>query len=349
MFEKLYAQGEMKVVCIGGSITEGAGARDKTNRWTTRLIKWLNTLPLGGTSFTEINAGIGGTESNLGLLRLKRDVLNLEPDIVFLEFAVNDMMLTEEESAKFYEGILYALSKMQKVPYVICAGMVCNHNKPTRAALHRKLAANYGLDFIDVKVGMDEQLGLAEPGVNLVRDRMFAKDNIHPSDEGYGFYFDYIKSQLSDESFKRPIPMVQSADFCKFTGRFLNAYEMDCEGDWAKIGEGDWNQENFARKGSGMVTTTAEGALRCRFNGTAFMLCHRIGRDYGKMVVTLDGGSKEIDLYYETDNQPVCWFKSFELEDKEHVLEIRALGTKNEKSTDTKVRIDSVIIPVAAE
>jgi lysophospholipase L1-like esterase len=304
---------------------------------------------LGGTSFTEINAGIGGTESNLGLLRLKRDVLNLEPDIVFLEFAVNDMTLTEEESAKFYEGILYALSKMQKVPYVICAGMVCNHNKPTRAALHRKLAANYGLDFIDVKVGMDEQLGLAEPGVNLVRDRMFAKDNIHPSDEGYGFYFDYIKSQLSDESFKRPIPMVQSEDFCKFTGRFLNAYEMDCEGDWAKIGEGDWNQENFGRKGSGMVTTTAEGALRCRFNGTAFMLCHRIGRDYGKMVVTLDGVSKEIDLYYETDNQPVCWFKSFELEDKEHVLEIRALGTKNEKSTDTKVRIDSVIIPVAAE
>ena len=113
--------------------------------------------------------------------------------------------------------------------------------------------------------------------------------------------------------------------------------------------QGDWNQENYGRKGSGMLTTTAEGVLRCRFNGTAYMLCHRIGRDYGKMVVTLDGVSKEMDLYYETDNQPVSWFNSFELEDKEHVLEIRSLGTKNEKSTDTKVRIDSVIVPVYTE
>ena len=346
MFEKLYAKGELKVVCIGGSITEGAGARDKTNRWTTRLVKWMNELPLGGTSFIEINAGIGGTGSDLGLLRLKRDVMNLEPDIVFLEFAVNDTGLEEAESAKFYEGILYSLSNMKKVPYVICAGMVCNHNKPTRAALHKRLAANYGLAFIDVKVGMDEQLGLAEPGVNLERDRMFARDNIHPSDEGYGFYFEYIKSQLSDDSFRKPMPLVQGEDFCKFTGHFLNAHEMECEGEWTMVGEGDWNQENYGRKGPGMLTTAAEGVLRCKFHGTAFMLCHRIGRDYGKMAVILDGVSKEMDLYYETDNQPVSWFHSFELEDKEHILEIHSLGIKNEKSTNTKVRIDSLIIPV---
>ena len=231
MFEKLYAKGELKVVCIGGSITEGAGARDKTNRWTTRLVKWMNELPLGGTSFVEINAGIGGTGSDLGLLRLKRDVMNLNPDIVFLEFAVNDTGMEEAESARFSEGILYALSNMQKVPYVICAGVVSNHNKPTRASLHRRLASNYGLVFIDVKEGMDEQLGLAEPGVNLVRDRMFARDNIHPSDEGYGFYFEYIKSQLSDDSFRKPMPLVQGENFCKFTGKFLNAHEMECEGE----------------------------------------------------------------------------------------------------------------------
>lgn len=349
MFEKLYAQGNLKVVCIGGSITEGAGAKDKTNRWTTRLVKWLNNLPLGGTTFTEINAGIGGTASDYGLLRLQRDVIVHEPDIVFLEFAVNDMELSEEESARFYEGILYALSGMKKVPYVICAGMVCNHNRSTRAALHKRLAANYGLRFIDVKVGMDEQLGLADPGVNLVRDRMFAKDNIHPSDEGYGFYFEYIKSQLSDDSFQYPHPIAPGSDFCKFTGRFMNAYEMEAEGDWTQVGEGDWNCENYGRKGPGMVTTAADAVLRCNFTGTAMMLCHRIGRDYGKMAVTLDGVTTEIDQYYQTDNQPVCWFRTFSLEDTEHTLEIRALGTKNEESLEAKTRVDAVIVPVAVE
>ena len=347
MFEKLYGQGNLKVVCIGGSITEGAGAVDKTNRWTTRLVKWLNSQPLGGTTFTEINSGIGGTASDYGLLRLQRDVIVHEPDIVFLEFAVNDMGLSEEKSARFYEGILHALSGMKKVPYVICGGMVCNHNRPTRASLHRKLAANYGLCFIDVKVGMDEQLGLAEPGVNLVRDRMFAKDNIHPSDEGYGFYFEYIKSQLSDDSFRRPHPIAPGSDFCRFTGRFINAYEMEAEGEWTQVGEGDWNCENYGRKGPGMATTATDAVLRCKFTGTAMMLCHRIGRDYGKMAVTLDGVKTEIDQYYQTDNQPVCWFYTFSLEDKEHTLEIRALGTKNEESTDTKTRVDAVIVPVA--
>lgn len=348
-FEKLYNQGDLKVVCIGGSITEGAGAVDKANRWTTRVIKWMNSLPLGGTTFKEINSGIGGTASDYGLLRLQRDVLSHEPDIVFLEFAVNDTELSEEESARFYEGILHALSRMEKVPYVICAGMVCNHNRPTRAALHKKLAANYGLRFIDVKVGMDEQLGLAEPGVNLVRDRMFARDNIHPSDEGYGFYAEYIQSQLSDDSFQKPHPIVPGIEFCKFTGRFMNACEMEAEGSWTKIGEGDWNLENYGRKGPGMVTAEANAVLRCTFNGTAVMVCHRIGRDYGKMTVTLDGVITEIDQYYQTDNQPVLWFRTFSLADTEHTLEIRALGTKNDRSTDCKTRVDAVIVPVAVE
>ena len=349
MFEKLYNQGELKVVCIGGSITEGAGAVDKTNRWTTRLVKWMNTLPLCGTTFVEINSGIGGTASDYGLLRLQRDLIMHEPDIVFLEFSVNDMDLTEEESARFYEGILHALSDMKKVPYVICAGMVNNHNNPTRAALHRKLAANYGLQFIDVKEGMDAQLGLAEPGVNLERDRMFAKDNVHPSDAGYGFYFEYIKSQLNDDCFRRPHPIAPGSDFCRFTGKFINAYEMECEGDWTQVGEGDWNCVNYGRKGPGMVTTSAGAVLRCKFNGPAVMVCHRIGRDYGKMTVTLDGVTTEIDQYYQTDNQPVCWFRTFSLEDTEHVLEIRALGTKNEKSTECKTRVDAVIVPLAVE
>ena len=98
-----------------------------------------------------------------------------------------------------------------------------------------------------------------------------------------------------------------------------------------------------------MVTTSADAVLRCKFTGPAVMVCHRIGRDYGKVAVTLDGVTKEIDQYYETDNQPVCWFYTFSLEDTEHMLEIRALGTKNELSSEAKTRVDAVIVPVATK
>ena len=41
-------------------------------------------------TFTEINAAIGGTGSDLGVFRVQQDVLSKGPDLLFVEFAVND-------------------------------------------------------------------------------------------------------------------------------------------------------------------------------------------------------------------------------------------------------------------
>ncbi|MBQ9083549.1 MAG: SGNH/GDSL hydrolase family protein [Clostridia bacterium] len=344
VFETLYNCGELKAAFIGGSITEGAGAQDKRNRWSTRITGWLNSLPLGNTHITEINAGIGGTESTYGILRLRRDVLQHKPDIVFLEFGVNDVAIPEELSARCYEGILYALSQTDPVPYVICLGMVNNHNKPNRSPLHRKLAEKYGLQYIDVKQGMDERLGPADPGVNTERDSMFAKDNIHPSDKGYGFYADYVRSQMTGDSFRKPYCPEPSPDCARLTGRFINATDMEATGAWEKTGEGDWNARNYGRKGSSMVSRDPEGALVCEFSGTVMMPVLRIGRTYGRMALTLDGVTTEYDLYYETDHQPVTPAWRFDLPDGLHRLEFRPLGAKNEKSTDDLIRIDAVIV-----
>ena len=40
--------------------------------------------------FTFVDAAIGGTGSQLAAFRLQRDVLDYEPDLVFLDFALND-------------------------------------------------------------------------------------------------------------------------------------------------------------------------------------------------------------------------------------------------------------------
>jgi hypothetical protein len=38
-----------------------------------------------------VNAGIGATDSDYGSLRAQRDVLSKNPDLVIIEFAVNDI------------------------------------------------------------------------------------------------------------------------------------------------------------------------------------------------------------------------------------------------------------------
>jgi lysophospholipase L1-like esterase len=73
---------EIKIGYFGGSITAQNGWRPKT------LAHFQKTYPQA--KFSEINAAIGGTGSDLGVFRLKQDVLDHKPDLMFVEFAVND-------------------------------------------------------------------------------------------------------------------------------------------------------------------------------------------------------------------------------------------------------------------
>ena len=73
---------EIKVAYLGGSITAQPGWRVKS------LAHFREAYP--SVKFTEINAAIGGTGSDLGVFRLQQDVLTKQPDLLFVEFAVND-------------------------------------------------------------------------------------------------------------------------------------------------------------------------------------------------------------------------------------------------------------------
>ena len=55
--------------------------------------------------FSEINAAIGGTGSDLGVFRLKQDVLDQRPDLLFVEFAVNDGGAGPEQNQRCMEGV----------------------------------------------------------------------------------------------------------------------------------------------------------------------------------------------------------------------------------------------------
>ncbi len=87
---------DITVALVGGSITMGtvsAGRRDGAfperqpyaaffGSW------WKKRFP--HSRITVVNAGIGGTDSYLGVHRLNADVLQRKPDVVLVEFSVND-------------------------------------------------------------------------------------------------------------------------------------------------------------------------------------------------------------------------------------------------------------------
>ena len=88
ILEKAEKEGELTLALIGGSITYGAGARGN-DTYAKRVEAWLrSTYP--DSQIKVINAGLSGTDSIAGIHRLRRDVLVYEPDLVIVEFAVND-------------------------------------------------------------------------------------------------------------------------------------------------------------------------------------------------------------------------------------------------------------------
>ena len=95
---KAKESGEVRVAYLGGSITAQPGWRPKTLEW------FKKNFP--SAKFLEINAAIGGTGSDLGVFRLKHDALDHKPDLLFVEFAVNDGGAAPEQIHKTMEGIV---------------------------------------------------------------------------------------------------------------------------------------------------------------------------------------------------------------------------------------------------
>lgn len=67
---------------LGGSITEG-------KNYSTPFSNYVRQTFAKGT-FKEVNAGMSGTSSVVGLVRSEKDIVSANPDVIVLEFSVND-------------------------------------------------------------------------------------------------------------------------------------------------------------------------------------------------------------------------------------------------------------------
>ncbi|HSJ03323.1 MAG TPA: SGNH/GDSL hydrolase family protein [Verrucomicrobium sp.] len=95
---KLQAGQPVKVGYLGGSITAAPG-------WRVKSLKWLQEK-FPTAKLSEINAAIGGTGSDLGVFRVQHDVLDHKPDLMFVEFAVNDGGADPARIQRCMEGIV---------------------------------------------------------------------------------------------------------------------------------------------------------------------------------------------------------------------------------------------------
>ena len=80
---------QITIGTIGGSITQGTAASTTDERYANRALEWwTKAFPQAQLDF--VNAGIGATDSYIGVHRVDADLLSKKPDVVIVEFSVND-------------------------------------------------------------------------------------------------------------------------------------------------------------------------------------------------------------------------------------------------------------------
>lgn len=87
--EKLTAGGAFTIVALGDSLTQGWMARKGYVDFVGEALR--ERYP--GAQLTVVNRGVPGGTAEEGLERLRRDVLDLDPDLVFVQFGLNDLSL----------------------------------------------------------------------------------------------------------------------------------------------------------------------------------------------------------------------------------------------------------------
>ncbi|MBO7166813.1 MAG: hypothetical protein J6V88_04725, partial [Kiritimatiellae bacterium] len=351
------------VAFLGGSITEMNGYRP--------LVMEVLKKRFPNANLKCINAGISSTCSDTGAFRLETDVLlkdNIVPDLLFVEYAVNDdqdgfAVTTEDKEVvalrarRSMEGIIrharMANPNMDIVMVLFVNSkqlkMIQAGKMPLSYTEHLKVAEYYGIPTINVGSALAK--GIAEGTWTWKKYR-----DCHPSPEGNKMVAEKVESLLKKEwgkispkiiAHKMPEPMDKNAYCC---GRFLPISEV-------KIGEG-WNKSvpdwanikgtvrDNCKKDVILWSTTPGATCEFEFTGNAFGVYVLAGPDAGVIEASVDG--KEFKEYalttpYSSFHYPYTKVLEDGLEKGKHKVTLR-VSKKAGPNGGTAVRIFRVCI-----
>lgn len=213
---------------IGGSITKGtisAGQADHRMQESLSYVEcfsrwWHKKFPDAGINI--VNAGISATDSYLGVHRVQKDILSKNPDLVVVEFAVNDQMTPLYQQA--YESLIRKLLTADSHPAVLLL-FLSRTNGISCQFQQLQIGQRYHLPMLSYKNVMEDMLSR---GTYTAEE--LSGDGIHPSALGCAIigeiltkFMDGICDKKPDKIFKKSAPAEVLTD-----EKYKNAHVLSC-------------------------------------------------------------------------------------------------------------------------
>lgn len=203
--------GELTIGFFGGSITQDCAATVHENCYAYRVFRWWErTFP--EAKFHYVNGGIGGTTSHFGVSRVVSDMLMYQPDVVVIDFSVND-----EADAFFqetYEGLLRRILTWKSEPALLLLNNVFYDTGKNAQEYHNAIGDWYHVPHVSIKDTLYQKMK-----AGMYTREELTQDGLHPNDKGHELAADEIISFLEQvwteqngQETEKPLPQAMTAN-----------------------------------------------------------------------------------------------------------------------------------------
>lgn len=288
VLKRLQVGEAVTVAYLGGSITQGTSAGNDLcyARLTTNWL--MEKFPEARINY--VNAGIGATGSYIGVHRADAQVLSHNPDLVFVDFSVNDTTERTETNKSTYASLLNKLWSAPSSPAIVTIAMT-QQNGTSFQEYHAEAVKKFDIPMISYKNAV---LDVIKKGYIKWTD--ISDDDIHPNVPGHALLTDLITNYL--QSVIDDLDSISGAesDFSAASEaekKYVNAKLLMAEnttpqalGDFVptETAFGGFDKPWLARSSSGQFSEYS--GLTFEFEGT------NVGILYGKL--TGNGGTASV-------------------------------------------------------
>ena len=322
---------EICVAAIGGSITAGGlQTKDPKNRYIARVADWFTqTFPKAKVRF--VNAGIGGTNSLFGAMRVQLDVLGKKPDLVIVEYAVNDNHPVPMFWGS-YEGVLRQILREPQQPALVQLFFMQRKGENAQETQHM-LGRHYDLPMVSFRDAWWPEICSGRTQWEV----MYA-DVVHPNDTGHILASELLIALLNDVNTRPessatasradlPAPMI--------TDLFANCRYAQGT-DLKPTQNSGWTRTPDGTKWESPAST--DGSIEFGFAGKLLFVGYDIDKDSEPYAsFSIDGG-KEQPLKNSPNRLPLAE----DLPPGQHRVRIGFAGGKVPAGSAAKVRIWAV-------
>jgi hypothetical protein len=343
VFYKLKDRDTLRIAYLGGSITAQSGWRVYSREWFKENYPETETV--------EINAAIGGTGSPFGVYRLREHALQYDPDLVFVEFAVNDANTEPEKIIQSMEGIVRQVWEQDPATdicfiYTIKEDFIDTYERdslPVSVVTMEKVADHYQIPSINFG---PEVLRRVKSGKLLFKGgksendtvEVFSPDGVHPyPDSGHKIYADVFAGALGQ----------MKTTSVHAIHKMGNALNPDLLNDakmisWTAVNSGgelesieigdDPALKGFSRYFESVGKGEPGDSISFQFKGKSIGFYDVIGPGTGTVLVTVDGAEHTFTRFDKYSTYRRIGFTTIEgLTDALHTVSFKVLDKPIDK------------------